>query len=202
VPSGSLYEILSVAPDASAEEVRAAFHRASKEVHPDTGGSDELFCRVKDAYDVLSDPGRRAEYDRSLNAPVARPGGPAQVEASGATGGSRTVSLALQGSIDYTNNATVTSGSVKVEPSTGPVISVTGTVTIPGAAGGTATIAVAIARVLGVSVGLVTVSDPGAGVETGAVVLNGTLRRTAGGQVTGTASGLRGLSPYTMHFTI
>jgi hypothetical protein len=161
-----LYEILSVAPGAGEEEVRAAFHRVSKAAHPDTGGSDELFCQVKDAYDTLSDPTRRAEYDRSLKA------------------------------------ASVTSGEAAQVEATGPVISVTGTLTIPGAAGGTATIAVAIARVLGVGVGIVTVSDPGAHVETGAVVLNRSLTRTATGQVSGTASGLRGVGRYALHFTV
>ena len=207
--SGTLYDILSVAPDANPEEVRAAFHRVSKEVHPDTGGSDELFCLVKGAYDTLSDPRRRAAYDRSLKAPPVRSDKAAQVEAypgvrpaRGGLGEALTVSLAFSGAIRYTHSGPVASGSLKIEPSTGPVISATGTLTIPGAAGGTATIAVAMARVFGVGVGVITVSDPGADVETGAVVLNGSLTRTAAGQVTGTASGLRGLGRYTLHFTV
>ncbi len=53
-------------PDASPEEVRAAFHRLGAKVHPDKGGSNALFRSVKDAYDTLSDPWRRAQYDRSL----------------------------------------------------------------------------------------------------------------------------------------
>jgi DnaJ-class molecular chaperone len=197
-----LYEILSVAPGAGEEEVRAAFHRVSKAAHPDTGGSDELFCQVKDAYDTLSDPTRRAEYDRSLKAASVTSGEAAQVEAYGPLSEAKTVSLAFSGALSYINSGPITSGSLKVEPSTGPVISVTGTLTIPGAAGGTATIAVAIARVLGVGVGIVTVSDPGAHVETGAVVLNRSLTRTATGQVSGTASGLRGVGRYALHFTV
>ena len=64
--SDTLYEILNVAPNASPEEIRAAFRRLGAKVHPDKGGSNALFRSVKDAYDTLSDPGRRAQYDRSL----------------------------------------------------------------------------------------------------------------------------------------
>ncbi len=50
---------------------RAAFYRLGAKVHPDRGGSNALFRRVKDAYDTLSDPQRRAAYDRLL---IARTG--------------------------------------------------------------------------------------------------------------------------------
>ncbi|MGA3220108.1 MAG: J domain-containing protein [Acidimicrobiales bacterium] len=77
MPSDTLYEVLNVAPNASADEIRAAFRRLGAKVHPDRGGSNALFRSVKDAYDILSDPHRRAEYDLWLMAlsgagPVAR----------------------------------------------------------------------------------------------------------------------------------
>jgi hypothetical protein len=197
-----LYEILDVAPDADAEELRAAFRRLSKKVHPDAGGSDALFGRVKEAYDVLSDPARRAEYDRSLRTPAAVPDEAARVVAYARAGEARTVSLVFSGSISYTNHGVTTSGSLNVKPPAGAVVSVTGTLTLPGALGGTATVAVAIARVLGVGVGIVTVSDPAAQLETGAVVLSSTLTRTGTGQVTGTASGISGVRPYSLQFTL
>jgi hypothetical protein len=202
VPSGTLYEILGVAPDADAEELRAAFRRLSKKVHPDAGGSDVLFGRVKDAYDVLSDPARRADYDRSLSGLSAVPDEAAQVVAYTQSGDARTISLVFSGSLSYTNHAVTTSGSLNVKPPSGTVASVTGTLTLPGALGGTATVAVAIARVFGVGVGIVTVSDPAAQLETGAVVLSGTLARTASGQITGTASGISGVRPYSLRFTL
>ncbi len=59
------YELLRLDPAASTEEVRAAYLRISKHVHPDAGGSEALFRQVKLAYEVLSDPVRRASYDRS-----------------------------------------------------------------------------------------------------------------------------------------
>jgi hypothetical protein len=73
VSSDTLYEVLNVAPNASADEIRAAFQRLGAKVHPDRGGSNALFRRVKDAYDTLSDPRRRADYDRSLMATRAGP---------------------------------------------------------------------------------------------------------------------------------
>ena len=200
--SGTLYDILSIAPDAGEEEVRAAFRRLSKRVHPDAGGSDELFAQVKNAFDTLSDPGRRAEYDLSLRLPPARTGDASQVQAYGPIGYAPTVSLVFSGSLSYTNRGYVTSGSLNVKPPTGAIGSVTGTLTIPGTAGGEATVALAIARVLGGGVGIITVSDPGAHVETGAIVLSNTLSRAAAGQVTGTASGISGVRPYTLHFTV
>jgi hypothetical protein len=202
VPSGSLYEILNVAPDADAEELRAAFRRLSKKVHPDAGGSDALFVQVKDAYDLLSDPARRAEYDRSLATQPAVPGEQAQVVAYVPGDDARTVSLVFSGSVSYVNRGVTISGALNVKPPTGAVVSVTGTLALPGTMGGTATVAVAIARVVGVGVGIVTVSDPGAQLETGAVVLSGSLARTASGQITGTASGISGVRPYTLQFTL
>jgi hypothetical protein len=202
VPSGSLYEILSVAPDAGAEELRAAFRRLSKKVHPDAGGSDALFAQVKDAYDVLSDPARRAEYDRSLRTTLTVPDDEAQVVVYVPADDARTVSLVFSGSLSYVNHGVTISGALSVKPPSGAVVSVTGTLALPGTMGGTATVAVAIARVVGVGVGIVTVSDPGAQLETGAVVLSSSLARTAAGQITGTASGISGVRPYTLQFVL
>ena len=202
MPSGSLYEILSVAPDAGAEELRAAFRRLSKKVHPDAGGSDALFAQVKDAYDVRSDPARRAVYDRSLRTPLAVPDEGAQVVLYVPADDARSVSLVFSGSLSYVNHGVTISGALSVKPPTGAVVSVTGTLALPGAMGGTATVAVAIARVAGVGVGIVTVSDPGAQLETGAVVLSSSLARTAAGQITGTASGISGVRPYTLQFVL
>ena len=202
MPSGSLYEILSVAPDAGAEELRAAFRRLSKKVHPDAGGSDALFAQVKDAYDVLSDPARRAVYDRSLRTPLAVPDEGAQVVLYVPADDARSVSLVFSGSLSYVNHGVTISGALSVKPPTGAVVSVTGTLALPGAMGGTATVAVAIARVAGVGVGIVTVSDPGAQLETGAVVLSSSLARTAAGQITGTAAGISGVRPYTLQFVL
>ena len=67
------YIVLGVARQASGEEIARAYRRAARASHPDGGGagSAERFQAVSDAYEVLSDPLRRAVYDRSH--PLARP---------------------------------------------------------------------------------------------------------------------------------
>jgi DnaJ-class molecular chaperone len=61
-----LYGELGVDRDASPDEIRAAYRRAAKGAHPDApGGSEEAFGRVSKALAVLSDPKRRADYDRT-----------------------------------------------------------------------------------------------------------------------------------------
>jgi curved DNA-binding protein CbpA len=66
VAGATFYDLLGVEPDASQREVKAAFRRRSLSVHPDHGGSAEAFVRLQEAYEVLSDPIRRAAYDRAL----------------------------------------------------------------------------------------------------------------------------------------
>lgn len=63
-----------MAPDASADEIRAAYRRLAREVHPDRGvaGSSDRMAAVNEAWTVLRDPGRRAVYDASLR-PAAGP---------------------------------------------------------------------------------------------------------------------------------
>ncbi|MCS7236196.1 MAG: molecular chaperone DnaJ [Armatimonadota bacterium] len=63
------YEILNVPPDASLEEIKAAYRRLAREYHPDVRKDDPLaeerFKEINEAYQVLSDPQKRAEYDRA-----------------------------------------------------------------------------------------------------------------------------------------
>ena len=63
------YKTLGVPRDASAEQVRAAYRRMAVKTHPDkTGGDDEEFKRVSEAYEVLSDPSMRRAHDSGMNA--------------------------------------------------------------------------------------------------------------------------------------
>ena len=57
------YEVLGVPPTADTAEIRKAYQRRLRTSHPDTGGSTGLFRLVQEAYEVLSDPARRAAYD-------------------------------------------------------------------------------------------------------------------------------------------
>jgi molecular chaperone DnaJ len=62
------YEVLGVPRDASEQDVKKAFRRLARELHPDVNAHDpeaeEKFKEAAEAYEILSDPERRATYDR------------------------------------------------------------------------------------------------------------------------------------------
>lgn len=63
--SKDYYKILGVEKNASAEEIRAAFRKLAHEYHPDKkGGNVEKFKEINEAYQVLSDPNKRQQYDQ------------------------------------------------------------------------------------------------------------------------------------------
>ena len=69
------YEVLGVLHTASDAEIKQAFRRKARELHPDVNPSadaKEQFQRVNEAYQVLGDPARRSRYDRMRAAPRPR----------------------------------------------------------------------------------------------------------------------------------
>lgn len=58
------YKILGVPPDASDEEIRKAYYRLAHKYHPDKGGDPEKFKEINEAYRILSDKEKRAQYDK------------------------------------------------------------------------------------------------------------------------------------------
>ena len=59
------YEVLGVAKGASEEEIKQAYRRLAHKYHPDkTGGDEKKFKEVNEAYQVLSNRDKRAQYDR------------------------------------------------------------------------------------------------------------------------------------------
>ncbi|CAL4913523.1 unnamed protein product [Urochloa decumbens] len=72
--SSSFYDVLSIRPGASPGEIKAAYRRLALAVHPDAAPhpSAEDFIRVHAAYSTLSDPDKRADYDRRLLLSVGR----------------------------------------------------------------------------------------------------------------------------------
>jgi molecular chaperone DnaJ len=60
----SYYEVLGVSKTASADDIKKAFRRLSRKHHPDTGGTEEKFKELNEAYQVLSDPEKRSQYDQ------------------------------------------------------------------------------------------------------------------------------------------
>ncbi|GMH39071.1 hypothetical protein BSKO_06969 [Bryopsis sp. KO-2023] len=57
------YKTLGIPHNATIEEVRRAYRQLVRKSHPDKGGDAQAFARVRAAYELLSDPVRRAVYD-------------------------------------------------------------------------------------------------------------------------------------------
>ena len=66
----TLYDVLEVAAEASAEEIKAAYRKLARSCHPDVVKTEKrssattAFMRIRAAYVTLSDPEKRVEYDR------------------------------------------------------------------------------------------------------------------------------------------
>lgn len=58
------YEILGVTKTASQEEIKKAFHKLAHKYHPDKGGDEKKFKEINEAYQILSDSKKRAQYDQ------------------------------------------------------------------------------------------------------------------------------------------
>jgi len=60
------YQILGVDKNASQEEIKKAFRQLARKYHPDVAGkeSEEKFKEINEAFQVLSDPQKRAQYDQ------------------------------------------------------------------------------------------------------------------------------------------
>ncbi|MBX6377072.1 MAG: molecular chaperone DnaJ [Clostridia bacterium] len=82
------YEVLGVRRDATQEEIKRAYRRLARQYHPDVNKDDpqaaERFKEVAEAYQVLSDPEKRARYDQFGHAGV--DGGAAGFEGAGGFG--------------------------------------------------------------------------------------------------------------------
>jgi curved DNA-binding protein len=68
-----LYKLLGVPRDATQDDIRKVHRNLVRKLHPDANpgdlSSEERFKEIQRAYEVLSDPEKRREYDRKRNAP-------------------------------------------------------------------------------------------------------------------------------------
>lgn len=67
VSKRDFYDVLNIDKDASKDEIRKAYRKLARKYHPDVNkeeGAEEKFKEVKEAYEVLSDEQKRAQYDQ------------------------------------------------------------------------------------------------------------------------------------------
>jgi len=57
------YDVLGLKTDCSPQEITKAYRTLAKEFHPDTGGDEQRFHEISEAYDVLKDSHKRARFD-------------------------------------------------------------------------------------------------------------------------------------------
>jgi len=69
------YELLQISPNADAETVQRVYRMLAARFHPDNPhtGDMETFIRLREAFEVLGNPARRAEYDERLQAEHSQP---------------------------------------------------------------------------------------------------------------------------------
>lgn len=60
------YEVLNVERTATTAEIKSAYRKLVRQVHPDQGGNAALFRLVQEAWTTLGDPAKRSAYDREL----------------------------------------------------------------------------------------------------------------------------------------
>ena len=73
------YEVLGVAPDATSKQIKSAYRKLARTAHPDANPddptADQRFSDIAKAYEVLSEPERRSEYDEIRSRPRGGPFG-------------------------------------------------------------------------------------------------------------------------------
>src|SRR5207244_422589 len=98
------YEILGVERTASEEEIKKSYRRLARQYHPDANQEDpateEKFKEIAEAYGVLSDPGRRRDYDTFGSGTGCRPGtSPERCSRCQGTGAVRQVGRSIFGNV-------------------------------------------------------------------------------------------------------
>jgi curved DNA-binding protein CbpA len=94
--NANYYEILEIPSDADDREIKRAYHRLARELHPDKAASPEEARKVEDrfalvsaAYNALKDPDKRAEYNKTAKGSSKANGNGAAAPPPGSTAASR-----------------------------------------------------------------------------------------------------------------
>ena len=59
----SYYDILNIQKDASQNDIKKAYHKLAIRHHPDKGGDSNKFKEISEAYETLSNPEKKQQYD-------------------------------------------------------------------------------------------------------------------------------------------
>ena len=62
----NLYKELGLKENATQSEIKSSYRRLVKKHHPDTGGEKDKFLAIQDAWETLSDPLKKKQYDLTL----------------------------------------------------------------------------------------------------------------------------------------
>jgi len=99
-----LYKLLGLSRGASQDEIRKAHRKLAREYHPDANPgdrtADEHFKQIQQAYEVLSDPHKRQEYDKKQHASSRKRSGRPRARAAGRTKGEATPTVDLSDLLD------------------------------------------------------------------------------------------------------
>jgi hypothetical protein len=105
------YDVLGVHRSASIADIKSAYRALAKTMHPDRGGSAGEFHSLREAYEALTDPVRRAAYDRGRTAArTVRPRTTERPRRTGRTGRLR----------DFGEDATFVPPPLRIDPNTLP----------------------------------------------------------------------------------